>query len=252
MAREADPVELIGRRPDDRLLAEDLSQLPEAVGRPAPLTPSAARDRIVAVGAALTGITLLGGLALMGLGIVDAITGGVAGLALVALVVGLALVLTHWGWVHVAEATAQSLDARHNRAELERRQRFIQDIEPYSRWAVTTTVGDDGAITILELCHRPVPVGERTYTFRREVVSQETHSGEEPAAQVSERAELLRRQTAARTAAARERYTIAHDAYARALMERDDEQQRRAALRAASEALSEQINTHLRDPPLTE
>jgi hypothetical protein len=252
MAREVDPVEMLGREPDERLLGDDLAHLPEAVGRPDPLVPSAARGRIVAVGAALTGITLLGGLALMGLGIAEAVTGGVAGLSLVALVVGLALVLTHWGWVHVAEATAQSLDARHNRTALERGRRWAQGIEPYPRWEVTTTVEDDGAITILEVCHRPVPAGARTYTFTREVISREIHSGEEPAAQVSERAELLRRQAAAATAAERDRYGTARDAYERTLMERDDEQQRRAALRAASEALSEQINAHLRDPPLTE
>jgi hypothetical protein len=33
---------------------------------------------------------------------------------------------------------------------------------------------------------------------------------------------------------------------------RDDEQQRQAALRAASQALSERINANLRDPPLAE
>jgi hypothetical protein len=35
-------------------------------------------------------------------------------------------------------------------------------------------------------------------------------------------------------------------------MARGDEQERVAALRAASEALSERINANLRDPPLTE
>jgi hypothetical protein len=36
------------------------------------------------------------------------------------------------------------------------------------------------------------------------------------------------------------------------MLGRSDERQRIAALRAASEALSEQINSNLRDPPLVE
>jgi len=36
------------------------------------------------------------------------------------------------------------------------------------------------------------------------------------------------------------------------VLENADEQERRAAARAASEALSEQINTNLREPPLVE
>jgi hypothetical protein len=113
-------------------------------------------------------------------------------------------------------------------------------------------VGDDGSITILTVCHRPVGCDERTFTFVREEVARETHSGEEPAAVVSERAELLRRQAAADTAAARERYEVAREAYDQALLAQDDEEQRRAALRAASEALADRINANLRDPPLVE
>lgn len=252
MAPEIDPVELLGRRADDRLLAEDAAQLPEDVGRPEPLSEVPARRRIVALGATLTGITLLGGLALIVLGTVAAISSGWDGGALAALVAGVALVATHWGWVHVAEFSAQALEARHNRASLERRRSWLESIEPYTRWSATTTTDDDGSIAILTVCHRPAPSGEDRYTFVREVTQREVLSGDEPAAAVTERAELLRRRTAAATAAERERYALAHDAYERALMATDDEQQRLAALRAASAALSEQINTHLRDPPLTE
>ena len=47
-------------------------------------------------------------------------------------------------------------------------------------------------------------------------------------------------------------YETAHDAYERALLANADEQERVAAVRAASEALSERINSNLRDPPLLE
>ena len=50
----------------------------------------------------------------------------------------------------------------------------------------------------------------------------------------------------------RERYEIAADAYTTALVGAADEEQQRVAQRAASEALSRQINAHLRDPPLIE
>jgi hypothetical protein len=69
---------------------------------------------------------------------------------------------------------------------------------------------------------------------------------------VTERAELLRRQAAQDTARERERYEAAHDAYEQAMLENADEQERLAAARAASQALSEQINTNLREPPLVE
>ena len=68
----------------------------------------------------------------------------------------------------------------------------------------------------------------------------------------AERAELLRRQAAADQSRERERYEVARDAYERALLANADDQERLAAVRAASEALSERINTHLRDPPLVE
>jgi hypothetical protein len=117
---------------------------------------------------------------------------------------------------------------------------------------VSTRATEDGSITILTVCHRPVSRGEGTYTFEREEVAREVHSAEEPAAAVTERAELLRRAAAADTQRERERYEAARDAYETALLAHGDEQERLAALRAASEALSERINTNLRDPPLTE
>jgi hypothetical protein len=167
-------------------------------------------------------------------------------------VLGIVLASTHWGWVHVAELTGNRIEARRSTSLEERQKQWLAEIEPYPRWEVSTSAGADGAITILTVCHRPVLQGERTYTFVREEVAREVHAADEPAAGVAERAELLRRDAAAETERAREDFRAARDAYEEALMVRDDEQQRRAALQAASQALSERINAHLRDPPLTE
>lgn len=199
----------------------------------------------------MTGVTLIGGVVLALLGLIEAIAnGGVVWI--VALVLGIVLVSTHWGWVHVAELAGNKIEG-HRVASLEDRQRdWLAQIEPYPRWDVSTSADEGGAITITTVCRRPVPRGERTFTFRSEVIAREAHSPDQPAAAVAERAELLRRQAAADTERAREDFEAARGAYEEALMVRDDEQQRRAALRAASEALSERINTHLRDPPLTE
>jgi hypothetical protein len=200
----------------------------------------------------MTGVTLLGGLALIVLAAVEVVAVGLNATAIAALLVGLILVATHWGWVHVAEVSANALEARRHQDVHADRRRWLAAIEPYTRWSVSTSPGEDGSITIVTARHRPVPVGERGFTFRREIEDRETHSADEPAASVAERAELMRRDAAAATARERERYEIANHAFQRTLLARDDEQQRLAALRAASEALSAQINSNLRDPPLTE
>lgn len=243
---------MLGREPDQRLLEDELGQLPASVGAPpAALAESPARRRVVRVGATMTGVTLIGGLALALLGLVELIVEG--GLAwLIVLVVGIILASTHWGWVHVAELTGNSIEGRRSASLEERRRQWLQAIEPYARWEVSSGVGEDGSITILTVRCRPIAYGERAYTFVREEVAREVHSGDEPAAAVTERAELLRRQAAAETERARGQFEAARDAYDRVLIAEDDEQQRRAALRAASQALSERINSNLRDPPLTE
>jgi hypothetical protein len=252
MAPEADPLELLGLEPHESLLEADRRQLPASVGEPESLPPSPVRRQLVGLGATLTGVTLIAGLALIVLGLVEAVTGGSAVLTAGAFVIGIVLAATHWGWVHVAELSANRLEGRRNAALLDRRRTWLRGIEAHPRWEVTTAVGGDGSITMVTTCYRPVVRSPGTYTFVREEVARETHSGEEPAAEVAERAELLRRQAAAQTGQARERFEAARDAYEQALMVRDDEEQRLAALRAASEALSERINSHLKDPPVTE
>jgi hypothetical protein len=246
-----DPVDFVDRRADERVLTEH--NLPQAVGRPEAMPPpNKARARVVGVGATLTGVTLLIGTALIVAGVVDAIASGVGVLAILAVAVGALLVGTHWGWVHVAEITGQALEHRHNSEVLDRRQRWLTQIKPYTRYDIATTVDDDGAIRIVRTRYEPVATGERGFTFSRQVEREEIHSPDEPGATVAERAELLRREAAADTERERQLYEVAAGAYETALLDSDDEQQRRDARRAASEALSQQINAKMREPPLTE
>ncbi|HTX31608.1 MAG TPA: hypothetical protein VMD09_09485 [Solirubrobacteraceae bacterium] len=252
MAREADPLDLIGSKADERLLGEDRGHLPAGMDpAPQPLPESQARRQVVRFGATMTGVTLVGGVALALLGLIETIADGGLGWVAV-LVLGLILVTTHWGWVHVAELTGNRIEASRHASLDERRQHWLSQIEPYPRWEVRTRADPGGEITIETVVYRPVPRGERRFSFTRELASREVHPAEEPAAEVTERAELLRRQAAAATRQAREQFEVANDAYERALIASDDEEQRRAALQAASEALSERINANLSDPPLTE
>lgn len=252
MAPETDLAELITRRPDERLLGEDLGKLPDVLGRPDEIPPSPARKRVVAVGATLTGVTLVVGTLLVVFGAIDGVASGFDTWSVLALAIGILLVATHWGWVHVAEITGQSLEHREHRDAFDRRGAWLEQIEPYRRWEVSASTSEDGAIAITTVSYRPVACREGTFTFVREEVAREVHSGDEPAAAVAERAELVRRQAALDTAQERERYEVAHDAYEKARIANADEQERLAAVRAASEALSERINSNLRDPPLVE
>jgi hypothetical protein len=252
MSPEADLARLVGLEPDNRLLGDDLEKLPDSVGRPDPVPDSPARRRLVALGATLTGVSLIGGLALIVLGVVGAISGASAAATVAAFVIGAVLVGTHWGWVHVAELSATSLESRRNASLLHQRREWLEQIAPYPRWEVSADTGADGSIAIVTVSYRPVVRSDTTFTFVREEVAREVHPGDEPAAAVAERAELVRRQAALDTARERERYEAAHDAYERAVLDNADEQERVAAVRAASEALSERINSNLRDPPLVE
>lgn len=244
MSREDELVELVGRRPDPRLLGEGQALLPPDVGRPIPIPPDPRRARITGLGATLTGVSLVGGIAL--------VIAGVLSLGAVAIVIGALLVITHWGWVHVAEVTANSLESSHQRTMQSGNEAWLARIEPFARWSVSTSVAEDGTIVIERVCHRPVPVGADTFGFARQVELTERHDGDQPGAAVTERAELLRRDAAVDTARERERYELAADAYRLAALEHRDEEERRAAVRAASLALSERINANLREPPLVE
>ncbi|MGI8716057.1 MAG: hypothetical protein ACR2NR_23320 [Solirubrobacteraceae bacterium] len=243
--------ELIGLVADEQLLAEDLALLPAAVGHPQSLVQSPTRGRLVGLGATMTGLTLIGGLALVILGGIDFLAGG-GTLAIIALVLGVVLVATHWGWVHVAEVTADSIEGRQNAGVLDARRRWLEAIAPFTRYEVTTHAGDDGTITIERVRYRPVRSTEGHFRFSHVVELSERHSGDQPAAVVTERAELLRRQAAADTEREREQFEAAADVFERSTLAGDDDREQQAARAAASRALSEQINSNLRDPPLIE
>jgi hypothetical protein len=252
MTRDLDPAELVDCQADERLLGEDLQNVPEALGRPETIAPSRSRRRVVGIGATLTGVTLIAGIALLLLGAIAGVSSGFGLTDAVEVVLGVVLVGTHWGWVHVAEWSANAMEGRVHRDLIDDQRRWLVAVEPYPRWEVSTTAEDDGTITILTTRHRPVGRGERWFTFVREIVARERHSADEPAADVTERAELLRRAAAADTRQARDAYEAAKDAYDRAVLAHDDERERLAAAHAASKALSDRINSNLRNPPLVE
>jgi hypothetical protein len=248
-----DPAEFVDRTADERLTGEDAANLPASVGHPEPLPePSAARKRIVGVGATMTGLTLIVGTLLLVLGVVELIASGTGAVSIGALVLGAVLVGTHWGWVHVAEVTGDAIENHRGSSVLDRRAAWLGQIKPYTRYEVTTNVDDKGSIRILRIRYEPVATRERRFTFARAVELEEVHSADEPGAAVTERAELLRREAAADTERERERFEIAADAFETALLNAGNEQERLAARRAASAALSDQINANLRDPPLVE
>ncbi len=245
------PAEFVDRTADERVLSEP-DNLPAALGHAEALPPpSPARRRIVALGATMTGVSLVVGILLIAAGIGEAVSNAIT-LAVAALVVGIALVGTHWGWVHVAEFTGTAIERSRNSEVFDRQKHWLEQIKPYTRYEVTTSVEDDGSIMVVRARYEPVEVGERKFMFVRQLELEEVHSPDEPGAAVTERAELLRREAAADTERERERFEIVADAYESALMSADDDEQRRAARKAASEALSEQINANLREPPLVE
>jgi len=246
-------VELLGCQADARLLESSCEARPSELGPPPPESPeSPARRPLIAIGAALTGTTLIVGIALVIYGVVE-LAGGGLGLAWpIAVVLGAVLIATHWGWVHIAEAAASSLDQRHGSAARAARQRWLEAIEPYIRYEVLTRVLEDGTLELERAAYRPVGLGGGRFTFAREIELRERHDPDEQTAAVAERAELVRRAAAADTERERQRYELAADAYRAALLAREDEQQRLLARRAAAQALSEAINRNLREPPLAE
>jgi hypothetical protein len=252
MGSDADSEPLLGLVADERLLSEDPAMLPAAVGRPEPIPTRTARRNLVGVGATLTGVTLIGGIALAILGAVELLFNGGGALAAVALVVGLVLAATHWGWVHVAEVSALRIERRSNAGVVERRRAWLQEIAPFTRYEVTTSAGDDGTITIERVRYRPVRCGDRTFAFERCVELTEVHGGDDPAAVVAERAELLRHRAALDTERERAGFQEQADALNWAALAEGEDRERTREQVAAARALSEQINANLREPPLTE
>jgi hypothetical protein len=244
--------ELIGLVADERMLTEDPASLPATVGHPRAIPIRAGRSRIVGFGVTMTAVTLISGVILAIGGAIELLfaDGGVG--AIVALVLGLLLASTHWGWAHVAEIAAEGFEQRGNAGIVAERQAWLGAIGPFTRYEVITAAADDGSITIERVRHRPIRRSDRTFVFARDTELREVHSGEEPAAVISERAELLRRQAAADTERERARFQAAADAFENAALTESDDRERLHVQAAASRALSEQINANLREPPLVE
>jgi hypothetical protein len=251
-ARPPNPADFLDQLPDKRLLGDDMASLPEAERRPLPDVSRRGRRLIVSAGVALTAATLVAGIALLIAGVVDLFAHGFRGLDLVAFIAGGAFVATHWGWIHVAEATAQTIDARRLRAVEAGMAAWLEAVRPYTRFSVSTDVLEDGSIRITRRRHLPVRTGANTFSFASEPELEEVYSADEPGAVIAERAEVLRREAALDTLREEERWEHALESEEAAAFRARSEQERLAAQRAASEALSERVNRHLREPPLIE
>jgi hypothetical protein len=167
-------------------------------------------------------------------------------------VIGILLVGTHWGWVHVAEYVGLTIDEHGQRATEESRQQWLAGIQPYPRFSVTTSVLDDASTRIERVLHQPVLTDRNTFTFVRQTDAEQTYDAHTPAEVIATAVETMRRQARLETDRLRELWEAASTAYAAALLSADDDQQQLAAQRAAATALSEHINASLLEPPVIE
>jgi hypothetical protein len=242
----------LGVPADPRLLDEDMGNLPAAEQRHEPAVVTHKHDRLVAAGSLLTGVTLIGGVAIAVFGGWEAIFNGEVALGLVIALIGVLLVATHWGWVHVAEYVGVTIDERARRTQDEQRQAWLAAIQPYPRFSVSTVVLDDASTRIERILHRPVLTAHNTFTFERETEAGKTFDADTPAQEIAGSVEQMRRETRIDTDRIRGLWEAASSAYEAALSSAEDDKQRLAAQRAAAVALSEHINKSLLEPPLVE
>jgi hypothetical protein len=242
----------LGVAPDGRLLNEDVINLPMAEQYHEPAISTHKHERLVAAGSLLTGATLIGGSAMILFGGWDLLFNGGGAFAVVLAVIGILLVGTHWGWVHVAEYIGLTIDERQRRAAETRRRDWLGSIQPYPRFSVSTSVLDDASTRVERVLHRPVITGQDTFTFVRQTDAEETYDADTPAAVIATSVETMRRKARLETDRLRGLWEAASSAYEAALLSAGDDQQRLAAQRAASTALSEHINASLLEPPLVE
>jgi hypothetical protein len=247
-----DMLVFLGVAPDPRLLDHDLINLPGAEQHREPSVSTQRHERLVAVGSALTGVSLIGGLALLlygggrllfdGGGAFDAVLAGI----------GLVLAATHWGWVHLAEYVGLTIDARQAHEIEAQRGQWLKTVEPYPRFSVATSVGDDGTTRVQRFLHRPVLTDRNTFTFVRESGIEHIHGADAPAEVIATDVETMRRLARLQTDRMHDLWDAASTAYAAALLAAHDDEERLAAQRAAALALSEHINASLREAPLVE
>jgi len=249
---ETDIVAFLGVAADRRLLDEDLANLPEVEQRHVPVLVTQKHDRLVAAGSLLTGTTLIVGGAMLLYGGGEALFGSGGALDVVLAVIGILLVLTHWGWVHVAEYAGLTIDERQRRdAEVGERE-WLATIAPYPRFSVSTTVRSDASTRVQRFRHEPVLVTPHTFTFVRHSDTERTYDVDTPAEVIAAGVETMRRQARLETDRLRGNWEAASTAYEAALLSAHDDQQRLVAQRAAATALSEHINASLLEPPLVE
>jgi hypothetical protein len=245
-------VTFLGVPADRSLLVEDLGGLSEAQPRPVSVVVSDTHDRLVRAGSTMTAATLIGGAALAIYGGEQLIAAGGGAGAVVLAVIGLLLVGTHWGWVHVAEYVGLGLDERQERANRDREAAWLETVAPYARFTVATTVMADASIRVERVVDTPVLTGQGTFAFDRVTRTAAVFEADTPAQVIADRVETLRREARLETERQRELWEAAWTAYAAALLSADDDQQQLAARRAAADALSQHINASLLHPPLAE
>ena len=245
-------IAFLGVPADRRLLNEDGFNLPEAEQRREPEIVTTKHDRLVAAGSLLTGVSLIGGAAVALYGGWQLLFNGGGALDAVLAVIGILLVATHWGWVHVAEYVGLTVDEHRQRANDERAGAWLASIQPYPRFSVSTGVLDDASTRVELIMHQPVLTSEHTFTFVRETSAEKTYDAHASAATIATAVETMRRQARIETDRLRELWEAASTTYTAALSNAQDEQQRLAAQRAAATALSEHINASLLEPPLVE
>jgi hypothetical protein len=245
-------VAFLGVPADPRLLNEDLMTLPASEQRHEPAVSTRKHDRLVAAGSLMTGSTLVVGAVLTLYGGGQALFNGGGAFDVVLAVVGILLVATHWGWVHVAEYVGLTIDERQQHAVDARRRDWLAAVEPYPRFSVSTSVLDDASTRVQRVLHKPVLTAQHTFTFVREPEAEKTYAADTSAEVIAASVETMRRQARLDTDRLRELWEAASGAYEAALLSADDDQQRLAAQRAAATALSEHINSSLLEPPLVE
>jgi len=250
--RRQDMVAFLGVVADRRLLDEDLVNLPVAEQHQEPAISTHKHERLVAAGSLLTGVTLIGGAAMTLYGGLEFLFNGGGPLDAVLAVIGIVLVGTHWGWVHVAEYIGLTIDEHQQRATEARRRNWLASIQPYPRFSVSTSVLDDASIRVERVLHEPVLTAQHTFTFVRETDAEKNFDAHDSAAVIATTVETMRREARLETDRLRELWEAASTAYDAALFSADGDQQQLAAQRAAATALSEHINASLLEPPLVE
>ena len=245
-------IAFLGIPADRRLLDADRGHLPRAVQYQEPTIASRKHDRLVAAGSLLTGVSLVGGAAVALYGGWQVLLNGGGAIDAVVAVIGLLLVATHWGWVHVAEYVGLTIDEHQQRANDDRARDWLATIQPYPRFSISTSVLNDASTCIERVLHRPVLTAQDTFTFVRETSAETTYDANASAEEIAATVEAMRRQARLDTDHIRELWEAASTTYAAALLRANDDQQRLAAQRAAATALSEHINASLLEPPLVE